>query len=159
MYRDEVAWIVYPLAALSAVVLSVSSVLLYIKIRAQAAREEEGKYENESDDRQIVRLFFGTQTGTAEKFAKELATSLVSSYGSDYRFVVQDMESYDHENCLSRELMVFFLMATYGDGEPTDNAQKFVEWLEQKSESTDVDSTEPYLKVRRSFLWNSKLCL
>lgn len=39
-----------------------------------------------------------------------------------------DIENYDQER-LPSERLVFFLMATYGDGEPTDSATGFMEWL------------------------------
>lgn len=42
---------------------------------------------------------------------------------------VKDLEEYKAEEQLANETLVFFLMATYGDGEPTDNASHFYSWL------------------------------
>ena len=33
--------------------------------------------------------------------------------------------------------MVIFVMATYGEGDPTDNAQEFYEWLQNDRDDLD----------------------
>ena len=48
-----------------------------------------------------VRILFGTQTGTAERFANELKESLVNKYGVEC--MVTDLEDYAHEEDLGRE--------------------------------------------------------
>lgn len=79
--------------------------------------------------KQRCTILFGTQTGTAERFAKSLRSQLESKYGSSTAFEVLDVENYDPER-LPREKLVMFLMATYGDGEPTDSATQFYAWLQ-----------------------------
>lgn len=81
-------------------------------------------------------VFYGSQTGTAEEFAGRLAKE-----GARYSLkgMVADPEDYDMEELaqlkeLPRSLAIFCL-ATYGEGDPTDNAQEFHGWLE----SGDVD--------------------
>lgn len=42
---------------------------------------------------------------------------------------VIDAETYSGEMQLQNEQLIFFVMATHGDGEPTDNATDFYRWL------------------------------
>jgi len=41
---------------------------------------------------------------------------------------ISDLETYNRDD-LENEKMVIFLVATYGEGEPTDNSREFHEWL------------------------------
>ena len=91
-----------------------------------------------------VTLVFGTQTGTAEKFAKTLKSQLESAYGSTTAFHVVDSEQYDFRRKLAKELLVVFLVATYGDGEPTDSAVDLHDHLVEEAEK--ADAADPPLK-------------
>lgn len=76
-------------------------------------------------------IFYGSQTGTAEEFAGRLAKD-AQRYG--LKSLVLDPEECDMEE-LTRmgeveNSMAIFVVATYGEGDPTDNAQEFYEWLQ-----------------------------
>ena len=73
-----------------------------------------------------MSIFFGSQSGTAETFARELAEE-AKLYG--FTAVVKDLEDYDADEQLTSEKYAVFLMATFGEGEPTDNSASFYEWL------------------------------
>ena len=82
-----------------------------------------------SSSRPQVTLLFGTQTGTAERFAKQLKAELlaISNGGAEggspqVDVDVVDCEEFDASKRLAAQGLVLFLVATYGDGEPTDNA-------------------------------------
>lgn len=97
--------------------------------------------------RPTVKILFGTQTGTAERFAKQLRSALVSKYGDNVTFMVQDVEEYDWKTALLTDKAVVFLMATYGDGEPTDSAADFYGWLDEVVEDAANDASDsPLLK-------------
>jgi len=83
-----------------------------------------------SSGRSLV-VFYGSQTGTAEEFAGRLAKE-------GARFGLKGMVA-DPEECAMEELaqlkeltnsLAIFCLATYGEGDPTDNAQEFFEWLQ-----------------------------
>lgn len=75
-------------------------------------------------------VFYGSQTGTAEEFAARLAKEC-SRFG--LKAMVADPEECDMEELAHlKEIpnsLAIFCMATYGEGDPTDNAQEFYEWL------------------------------
>jgi len=89
------------------------------------AKMKEGK-------KRIV-IFYGSQTGTAEEYAIRLAKEAKSKFG--LASLVCDPEEYDFENMdqLPEDCAAIFVMATYGEGEPTDNAVQLVQNLEDES--------------------------
>lgn len=74
-----------------------------------------------------MHIFFGSQTGTAEGFARTLMEEGRQN-GFDAQTV--DLEDFEPET-LADVTNAVFLMATYGEGEPTDNSAKFMGWLRQ----------------------------
>jgi len=72
-----------------------------------------------------LSIYFGSQTGTAEGFARVLMEE-GRAKGFDAR--MQDLENFDAEE-LAKSKLAVFLMATYGEGEPTDNAARFSAWM------------------------------
>lgn len=90
-----------------------------------------------------VTFLYGTQTGTAERFAKQLKSDLQQQYGDTHEFVVEDIEDYEHEELFPKEQLVFLFVATYGDGDPTDSAIKFHKWLTETAKAaTDEDGPQ-----------------
>lgn len=86
-----------------------------------------------------LTIYYGSQTGTAESFARDLERE-----GEEHGFKVHVQDLEETEDNVSGELLketmhdehgknkAVFLMATYGEGEPTDNAMGFVRFLKSK---------------------------
>ena len=74
-------------------------------------------------------VFYGSQTGTAEDYASRLAKEGSSRFG--LKTMVADLEDYEFENLdtFPEDKVAFFILATYGEGEPTDNAVEFYEFI------------------------------
>ncbi|XP_065065029.1 NADPH--cytochrome P450 reductase-like [Rhopilema esculentum] len=83
-----------------------------------------------------IAIFYGSQTGTAEEFSNRLAKD---AQRYNLKALVIDPEECDVDDLpsirdeLSKSLVVF-VMATYGEGDPTDNAQELYEWLHEEQD-------------------------
>ncbi|XP_068569404.1 S-adenosyl-L-methionine-dependent tRNA 4-demethylwyosine synthase TYW1 [Cebidichthys violaceus] len=95
-----------------------------------------------------VKIFYGSQTGTAKGFAEELSEE-VKTLGLPAEVI--DIKDYDPDDQLADECtnksVCVFLVATYTDGQPTENAEWFCKWLEEAS--TDFRYGKTYLKGLR----------
>jgi NADPH-ferrihemoprotein reductase len=80
-----------------------------------------------------LAIFYGSQTGTAEEYAIRLAKEAKTKFG--LTSLVCDPEEYDFEtlDCVPEDCAVIFVMATYGEGEPTDNAVQLMQNLQDDS--------------------------
>uniref|UniRef100_A0A8B9L4V7 NADPH--hemoprotein reductase n=2 Tax=Astyanax mexicanus TaxID=7994 RepID=A0A8B9L4V7_ASTMX len=104
---------------------------------APAARESSFIEKMKKTGKNIV-VFYGSQTGTGEEFANRLSKD-AQRYGM--KGMAADPEEYDMSE-LSRlkeidNSLAIFCMATYGEGDPTDNAQDFYDWLQESDADLD----------------------
>lgn len=90
-------------------------------------------------------IFYGSQTGTAEDYASRLAKEGKSRFGLET--MTADLEDYDYESldAIPSDKVVMFVLATYGEGEPTDNAVEFFEFI-TGDDVTFSQSSEPALE-------------
>ncbi|XP_050785605.1 S-adenosyl-L-methionine-dependent tRNA 4-demethylwyosine synthase TYW1-like isoform X1 [Gopherus flavomarginatus] len=95
-----------------------------------------------------VKVFYGSQTGTAKGFATILAEAILSL---NLPAEIINMRDYDPDDCLAEEAtsknICVFLVATYTDGQPTENAAWFCKWLEEAV--NDFRFGKTYLKGMR----------
>eukprot|EP00607_Mallomonas_marina_P001312 CAMPEP_0182438130 /NCGR_PEP_ID=MMETSP1167-20130531/85521_1 /TAXON_ID=2988 /ORGANISM="Mallomonas Sp, Strain CCMP3275" /LENGTH=205 /DNA_ID=CAMNT_0024631329 /DNA_START=17 /DNA_END=631 /DNA_ORIENTATION=+ len=75
-----------------------------------------------------MTVYFGSQTGTAEGYARTIVNDS-KKLGFDAK--LSDLEDFSPEDFMNKELCIF-LLATYGEGEPTDNASKFQKWYKNE---------------------------
>ena len=96
----------------------------------------------QSDSQSVAdcTVVFASQTGTAEGFARGLASQLQALYGDHNSIRVLDASEYDMNEHLSRERLVIFLIATFGEGGPPDSAGELYSWLQQvQSDNVSLD--------------------
>lgn len=76
-----------------------------------------------------LAVFFGSQTGTAQEYALRLAKEAKSRFG--IASLVCDPEEYEIATLdrVPTDKAVIFVIATYGDGEPTDNTEDMFSFL------------------------------
>ncbi|KAJ2003634.1 hypothetical protein H4R26_002962 [Coemansia thaxteri] len=88
-----------------------------------------------------VVIFYGSQTGTAEDFATRLAKDIQSA---SVRPLVLDPELFDWQclAALADDELAIFVLATAGEGEPTDNMEAWFNALASDRETPD-DSELP----------------
>lgn len=86
---------------------------------------------------QPVTILFGSQTGTAEMFAK---TIFREGHNLGIPVRLCDVEDYD-VNDLEQERLVILVCATYGEGEPTDTMKSFHEWIMDDARAVDEELT------------------
>ncbi|KAG2230720.1 hypothetical protein INT48_004773 [Thamnidium elegans] len=103
----------------------------------------------QQEGRRVI-FFYGSQTGTAEDYASRLAKECSQKYGVSS--MAADIELYDlsYLDQVPEDCLVFFVMATYGEGEPTDNAVDFWDLVsEETPQFSGNDSDEKPLNNLR----------
>ncbi|CAM9203959.1 unnamed protein product [Sphacelaria rigidula] len=80
-------------------------------------------------------VYFGSQTGTAESFAQIL---VAEGRRHGFSMTMVDLEDFSAQEMLETGKAIF-CVATYGDGEPTDNAVEFSAWLDNNGEELAPD--------------------
>jgi NADPH-ferrihemoprotein reductase len=105
----------------------------YANLYANANGAKAGKTRNivekmDESNKNCV-IFYGSQTGTAEDYASRLAKEGKSRFGLET--MVADLEDYDFDTLdqVPEDKVIMFVLATYGEGEPTDNAVEFYEFI------------------------------
>ncbi|KAI5848255.1 hypothetical protein BZA05DRAFT_93016 [Tricharina praecox] len=114
--------------------------------KALSAGGKSGKTRNliekmdESDKNMVI--LYGSQTGTAEDYASRLAKEGQARFG--LKTMVADLEDYDYENLdtFPEDKVIVFVLATYGEGEPTDNAVEFYEFIHNGEPTFSEDNAE-----------------
>ncbi|CAR24887.1 NADPH--hemoprotein reductase [Lachancea thermotolerans CBS 6340] len=125
-------------AVLCALALAVSAYLGRDTLKQLFASNDESIRVN-SDSRDIVQtlkdnnknylVLYGSQTGTAEDYAKKFAKELAAKFS--LRVMCADVEKYDlHDlNELPEGVVVSFFISTYGEGDFPDGAVPFEDFL------------------------------
>ncbi|KXJ89308.1 hypothetical protein Micbo1qcDRAFT_149854 [Microdochium bolleyi] len=115
--------------------------VLYEKVQDQDAAgpastvsRDMGQKVKESDARFII--LWGSQSGTAEGLAQRLKRDIRQRFGA--QVVLGDLSDFDPATVANIAGHVFLLvvMSTYGEGDPSDNAQDFTTYL---SSAASVD--------------------
>lgn len=97
-------------------------------------KEKEPEKKEPEKEKPKFTILYGSQSGTAETFSEELKEE-GAQYGFEARVI--ELEEYDFETELENEGFTVFLMATYGEGEPTDDAITFYEWIMEDEDFED----------------------
>ncbi|PSN65454.1 cytochrome P450 reductase 2 [Corynespora cassiicola Philippines] len=88
-----------------------------------AQRLDEGNY-------QCV-IFWGSQSGTSERFAETLASECASYFGINT--LSADLSDYDAESitAIPSGKFAIFILSTYGEGDPSDNTAGLWDWIKK----------------------------
>lgn len=78
-----------------------------------------------------IAIFWGSQSGVSERFAERLAREWHSRFA--LKVLLADLDDYDphHLATFPRDKLAVFLISTFGEGDPPDNAVEFCSGLEK----------------------------
>lgn len=108
----------------------------------------------------FLTIYYATQTGTAESFARQLERE-----APDHGFFahVVDLEDIELDNLMQPDApessKAIFLAATYGEGEAPDNATLFCEALCNQAETKMLESQDDDASVEHKILENLEFCV
>jgi len=102
--------------------------------KRSAASPKNGSASADAGDEDTVFIYFGSQTGTAEGFSREIEQDAPSH---DLKATAVDLEEFDPKEFAQHKAVVL-IVATYGEGDPTDNAMDFFKWLQDESLPADT---------------------
>nr|ABW86976.1 cytochrome P450 reductase 2 [Curvularia lunata] len=78
-----------------------------------------------------LAIFWGSQSGTAERFAEVLRRECLTHFGLNA--LVADLSEYDAGSIaeIDKTHFAIFILSTYGEGDPSDNASELWDWIKQ----------------------------
>ncbi|KAJ8128019.1 hypothetical protein O1611_g5617 [Lasiodiplodia mahajangana] len=81
-------------------------------------------------------VFWGSQSGVAEGFAQRLAGEFTRRFKK--AALVADLSDFDPQTValIPRTKLAAFIMSTYGEGDPSDNALEFASWVTSEAEGS-----------------------
>ncbi|EPE08878.1 nadph-cytochrome p450 reductase [Ophiostoma piceae UAMH 11346] len=96
------------------------------KSKAKASRNIAERLELLNKD---AVIFWGSQSGTAQTFAARLERELLSRFS--FNTLAADLSDYDAESIanIPATRTAIFIMSTFGEGDPSDNAVDYLGWL------------------------------
>ena len=89
------------------------------------------------ETRGLLYIYYGTMTGTSCKFAY----NLYQEAKEKYLFVpyVINLSDFDPDEFLRLKLIpIVFILSTYGSGGPTEDAEKFFDWLKSLKNKNEL---------------------
>lgn len=112
-------------------------------VARQESVSERGFIAKMRKNKRRLVVFYGSQTGTAEEFAGRLAKEgaryglkgLVADPEEEEMDQLEQLKEYEEE--IGEPCLAVFMMATYGEGDPPDNAMEFNEKLQDGSINFD----------------------
>lgn len=86
-------------------------------------------------------IFWGSQSGTAEGLANRLGNEISRRYG--LKALCADLSEYNPDSIqsIASGTLAVFILSTYGEGEPSDNASDTWQWL-HSSQPIDLKNLE-----------------
>jgi NADPH-ferrihemoprotein reductase len=96
--------------------------------RHQASRNIAERLQQEDHD---AVIFWGSQSGTSERFAEALGRECHTRFGING--LVADLSDYDAETIASipQSKFAIFILSTYGEGDPSDNTAGLWDWVKK----------------------------
>ena len=131
------------LSILLALAAILGTVLVFLLMRkstpasnGSTAKSKKGRGARTSKEypRGPLLILWGSQTGTAEGFGNELMREARRGYNAKS----VDLEEYTGDQLSEEKAPCVFLMATNGEGEPTDNAMEFYSWANDEDPSAEA---------------------
>jgi len=134
------------IAVVGAAAVTAYALYTYLSGGPSAADKAKARNQAETDNRNSkerakIMIYYGSQTGTAESFATEIKDDIERRGGTGV--ATAEMEDFTDEADLQDRSLVIFVLATYGEGDPTDNAMDFDKWLDNaKGKKIDLSGVE-----------------
>ncbi|KAI8137406.1 NADPH-dependent cytochrome P450 oxidoreductase [Fennellomyces sp. T-0311] len=114
----------------------------------QEEKEDESNFVQimKKQNRKVV-IFYGSQTGTAEDYAERLGKQCKKRFGVPALVLDLEQCNMKYLDQIPEDCIAMFVLATYGEGEPTDNATEFWELLESPefSEGDDLGNLRYFI--------------
>ncbi|KAF1993777.1 cytochrome P450 reductase 2 [Amniculicola lignicola CBS 123094] len=90
-------------------------------------------------------IFWGSQSGTSERFAEALGRECGTRFG--VHALVADLSDFDAESIaeISKDKFAVFILSTYGEGDPSDNTAGLWDWIKKVKENSSAVRELRYL--------------